>query len=370
ARSSLLPSKARVTRSTTRAAAPLPLAYSVADKLSGDFVAVTGGRMDDGQRERDALFGPASSQRAGAPSVAAAPTNGRQQPQAPRGRGRGGGRGAGREPRPPFGGSPGGDGPSNKWDAAAVGGVGTERGAYTAGSSSFGVSQQQQHQPLSWERARGQIDVAARQRGLRSAYESVEVGRETLECLDDQREKLERSEMVLDSTRYAIERSARVLRGMSFWGKIRNAFSDDPLIPSTYHKSSEPAVGVGAGATAANSNPHEASPVDENPAEGFICPDCRRRFVGADALVEHFGSAHADSGASGGVNVQGEPRPVGDTAGVSAGERREGWADDRLGGGGGGSHGGGDGSGGGDGRDVDPGSLKDQLFLSRRKGQA
>lgn len=185
ARSSLLPSKARVTRSTTRAAAPLPLAYSVADKLSGDFVAVTGGRMDDGQRERDALFGPVSSQRAGAPSVAAAPTNGRQQPQAPRGRGRGGGRGAGREPRPPFGGSPGDDGPSNKWDAAAVGG--TERGAYTAGSSSFGASQQQQHQPLSWERARGQIDVAARQRGLRSAYESVEVGRETLECLDDQR---------------------------------------------------------------------------------------------------------------------------------------------------------------------------------------
>lgn len=43
-------------------------------------------------------------------------------------------------------------------------------------------------------------------------------------------ERLERSEMVLDSTRYAIERSARVLRGMTFWGKIRNAFSDDPQV--------------------------------------------------------------------------------------------------------------------------------------------
>ncbi|CAN0390916.1 unnamed protein product, partial [Ectocarpus sp. 13 AM-2016] len=63
---------------------------------------------------------------------------------------------------------------------------------------------------------------------LRSAHESVEVGREALERLDDQKERLERSEMVLDSTRYAIERSARVLRGMTFWGKIRNAFSDDP----------------------------------------------------------------------------------------------------------------------------------------------
>lgn len=36
--------------------------------------------------------------------------------------------------------------------------------------------------------------------------------------------------MVLDSTRYAIERSARVLRGMTFWGKIKNAFSDDPQV--------------------------------------------------------------------------------------------------------------------------------------------
>lgn len=36
--------------------------------------------------------------------------------------------------------------------------------------------------------------------------------------------------MVLDSTRYAIERSARVLRGMAFWGKIGNAFSDDPQV--------------------------------------------------------------------------------------------------------------------------------------------
>lgn len=36
--------------------------------------------------------------------------------------------------------------------------------------------------------------------------------------------------MVLDSTRYAIERSARVLRGMTFWGRIKNAFSDDPQV--------------------------------------------------------------------------------------------------------------------------------------------
>lgn len=150
--------------------------------------------MDNGQRERDALFGPASSQRPGAPTaVASAPTNGRQQSHAPRGGREEGGRrsrGAGREARLPSGRSPEGDGHS-EWDAVAVGGVGTERGSYTGGSSSRSggsvAAAQQQHQPLSWAQARGQIDVAERRRGLRSAYESVEVGRETLECLDDQK---------------------------------------------------------------------------------------------------------------------------------------------------------------------------------------
>lgn len=46
---------------------------------------------------------------------------------------------------------------------------------------------QQQQQQLSWEQVRRNIDVGERQRGLRSAYESVEVGREALERLDDQK---------------------------------------------------------------------------------------------------------------------------------------------------------------------------------------
>lgn len=61
-----------------------------------------------------------------------------------------------------------------------------------SGNGHFGnqppQQQQHQHQQLSWEQVRRNIDanVAERQRGLRSAYESVEVGRETLERLEEQ----------------------------------------------------------------------------------------------------------------------------------------------------------------------------------------
>ena len=33
---------------------------------------------------------------------------------------------------------------------------------------------------------------------------------------------------------------------------------------------------------------------DDIAVEGFICPDCRRRFDSSDTLVEHFGSAHVE----------------------------------------------------------------------------
>ncbi|CAN0475478.1 unnamed protein product, partial [Ectocarpus sp. 8 AP-2014] len=62
-----------------------------------------------------------------------------------------------------------------------------------------GNLEQQQQQPppsgpLLWAQVRDSIDVTERRRGLRSTYESVEVGREALERLDDQKERLERSE--------------------------------------------------------------------------------------------------------------------------------------------------------------------------------
>ncbi|CAN0142913.1 unnamed protein product [Ectocarpus sp. 8 AP-2014] len=90
--------------------------------------------------------------------------------------------------------------------------------------------------------------------------------------------------MVLDSTRYAIERSARILRGMTFWGKIRNAFSDDPQVPQ------QPAGSTRAGTATGDGGNGNDDP--DTPAEGFICPDCRGLFPTSDALVAHYGSAH------------------------------------------------------------------------------
>lgn len=53
------------------------------------------------------------------------------------------------------------------------------------------MGHQQQQQQLSWEQVRDRVDVAERHRGLRAAHESVEVGRETLETLQDQKGAIE-----------------------------------------------------------------------------------------------------------------------------------------------------------------------------------
>ncbi|CAN0343216.1 unnamed protein product, partial [Ectocarpus fasciculatus] len=169
---------------------------------------------------------------------------------------------------------------------------------------------QQQHPPASgpllWAQVRDSIDVTERRRGLRSAHESVEVGREALERLDDQKERLERSEMVLDSTRYAIERSARVLRGMTFWGKIRNAFSDDPQVPQQ-----RPSGSTRAGTATGNGNGDDDDP--DTPAEGFICPGCRRLFPTSDALVAHYASCHTNAGADNDDDARGWGAGEGET---------------------------------------------------------
>lgn len=104
-------------------------------------------------RERDSLFGTSSRQS----TASSRATNGHDPLL--------------RAPREPDGG--GGD-----LDAASA----TSWGGMTAPPP-----QQQQREQLSWAQVRDTLNVAERQRGLRSAYESVEVGRATLESLDDQK---------------------------------------------------------------------------------------------------------------------------------------------------------------------------------------
>ncbi|TFJ82291.1 hypothetical protein NSK_006411 [Nannochloropsis salina CCMP1776] len=66
---------------------------------------------------------------------------------------------------------------------------------------------------------------------LRVAHESVAIGRETLTAVAGQQEALDRSEAVVDSNLYVIKKSARTLRGMTWWGSLRNYFSEEPEAP-------------------------------------------------------------------------------------------------------------------------------------------
>lgn len=70
-------------------------------------------------------------------------------------------------------------------------------------------------------------------------------------------ETLDRSEAVVDSNRYMIEKSARTLRGMSWWGSVVNYFSEEPAAPRPQtaawmtRPEAQAATGVAAAATAA-----------------------------------------------------------------------------------------------------------------------
>ena len=66
---------------------------------------------------------------------------------------------------------------------------------------------------------------------LRVAHESVVIGRETLTAVAGQQEALDRAENVVESNRYMIDKSARTLRGMTWWGSVKNYFSEEPVAP-------------------------------------------------------------------------------------------------------------------------------------------
>lgn len=134
--------------------------------------------MENADREdRDALFRPTSSRPPTAAAAAAgssALAGSDQAAPAPGQRGGGGDRGFGELWPGDYGGGGGG------WGNAA--------GSFEANwQQQPSHRQQQQQQPLSWAQVRDNIDVVERRQGLQSAYESVEVGREALERLDDQK---------------------------------------------------------------------------------------------------------------------------------------------------------------------------------------
>mmetsp|Transcript_323 Transcript_323/g.282 ORF Transcript_323/g.282 Transcript_323/m.282 type:complete len:329 (-) Transcript_323:14-1000(-) len=62
----------------------------------------------------------------------------------------------------------------------------------------------------------------------RNAINTVNIGRTTLETLDKQNEDISTIEDTIESNEYIIEKSMKVLRGMTWTGMIYNAFHKDP----------------------------------------------------------------------------------------------------------------------------------------------
>jgi hypothetical protein len=61
----------------------------------------------------------------------------------------------------------------------------------------------------------------------RAAVEAVEIGRETLAESARQREQLQNAESMADQTRFALDKSGRILRGMTWSGWFANLVSKD-----------------------------------------------------------------------------------------------------------------------------------------------
>lgn len=65
-----------------------------------------------------------------------------------------------------------------------------------------------------------------------AAVEAVSIGRDTLEVVEQQGEQLEHMERTADDTKYMLDKSNRILRGMTWSGWVTNIFSKDPSTTS------------------------------------------------------------------------------------------------------------------------------------------
>lgn len=88
-----------------------------------------------------------------------------------------------------------------------------------------------------------------RRQAQKSAVEAKEIGRATLETLAQQKEILERSEAMADENIYLMDKSIRVLKGMTWSGWVANIFSKDVEPPEANGK-----INKGAGAAEVSSS--------------------------------------------------------------------------------------------------------------------
>lgn len=141
------------------------------------------------QQDRDALFGPRSRR----PTSSIPPSRGTREPGY--NSNHLSGAGAQLAAQQSFSSEGGNEFNSSRggWDDADADAVGLVRrgGRSGSGHGQYGGRYEQQpqreQQQLSWAQVRDSIDVDERRRGLRSAHESAETGRATLESLQDQK---------------------------------------------------------------------------------------------------------------------------------------------------------------------------------------
>ena len=67
--------------------------------------------------------------------------------------------------------------------------------------------------------------------GLAALDEAFQAGAATLQRLEEQGEHLHQTEIVADSNKYLLDRSAREIRGMTWSGWLQNQFTSGPAVP-------------------------------------------------------------------------------------------------------------------------------------------
>ena len=67
--------------------------------------------------------------------------------------------------------------------------------------------------------------------GLAALDEALQAGAATLQRLEEQGEQLHQTEIVADSNKYLLDRSAREIRGMTWSGWLQNQFTSGPAVP-------------------------------------------------------------------------------------------------------------------------------------------
>ena len=91
----------------------------------------------------------------------------------------------------------------------------------------------------------------------RNSAEAIEHGKTTLNCLATQDETLRDTEDIVESNEYTLDKTMKVLRGMTWSGMFYNMFNADPHVPDVRGKQSTPSTSSNTKNSASNANKSE-----------------------------------------------------------------------------------------------------------------